>query len=69
MVTYSSILAWKITWTEELGGATWGSQSQTQGLCTCAIYNFYCCVKQIKIFLKIKKKIKKIYTCLLSERF
>ena len=24
MVTYSSILAWKIAWTEELGGATWG---------------------------------------------
>ena len=31
MATYSSILAWGIPWTEELGGLqSMGSQSQTQ---------------------------------------
>ena len=28
MTTHSSILAWRIPWTEELGGP-WGSRSQT----------------------------------------
>ena len=31
MATHSSILAWRIAWTEELGGLpSMGSQSQTQ---------------------------------------
>ena len=58
MATHSSILAWRIPWTKEPGrlqsigsqkaGCNW-AHTHTQ----CIIYNFYCCVKQTKIFLKI----------------
>ena len=30
MATHSSILAWRILWTEEPGGLLWGSQSQAE---------------------------------------
>ena len=55
MATHSSILAWKMTWTEEPGGLqSMGSQRVRHNLaCTqCIIYSFYCCVKQIKSFSK-----------------
>ena len=29
MATHSSILAWRIPWTEELGRGPWGRKSQT----------------------------------------
>ena len=33
MATYSSILAWKIPWTEEPGGAPWGHKESNTTEC------------------------------------